>query len=273
VGATGYSIACARAEESKRDDRLFDDPFAELFASTGPGVSAMLDFEQHSQKELEDIIAFGAVTQFAFAVRTRFFDDVLLRASDTCPQVVIVAAGLDARAFRLPWPMQTRLFELDMPAVLEFKQNILQSADASPTCRRTVVAADLSDDWRPLLLKAGFDPSVPSAWLAEGLMLYLTSEQAESLLLNVGGLSSAGSQLSFEHGPYADDELLDRVVSTHAIRGSAATWNGGLTDDPAAWLDSHGWDTTSRDIAEVGRVLGREPPPHVAVDLILGTRR
>jgi len=273
VGATGYTVACRRAEESERADRLFDDPFASVFAATGSGTSAAIDFGQHSQQQIEDLIAFGAITEFAFAVRTRFFDDVLLAASGTCPQVVLLAAGLDARAFRLKWPAGTRVFELDLPAVLEFKEQVLESVDAEPTCVRTAAVADLAGDWKTALLDTGFDPAIATAWLAEGLMLYLSSEEAEALLSNVTELSSANSLLTFEHGAYADDLLLDRVVTTHAMRAAVSTWKGGLRVDPAAWLHARGWIATTHALADVGAGLGRDPPRHIAVDLVVATRQ
>ncbi len=272
VGATGYNVACWRAEESARADRLFDDPLAAVFASRGPGLTSMLDVSQHTETEIVDLIAFGAITQYAFAVRTRFFDDFLLAAATACAQVVLLAAGLDARAFRLPWPDGTHLFEVDLPAVLDFKADVLSTAGAASTCARTAVAADLAGDWSSALLDAGLDPDVPTAWLAEGLMLYLSSEEAEALLSRIGQLSPAGSRLSFEHGPYADDELLDRVVTTRAMRPAVATWKGGLRIPPGTWLDARGWASTTDSLAGIGSGLGREAPPHTAVDLVVATR-
>jgi methyltransferase (TIGR00027 family) len=273
VAGTGYSIACSRAAESRREDRLFEDSFAALFEAAGPGAAATYNLEGHTEAEILDLIAFGAVTSFAFAVRTRFFDEFLLEASATCPQVVLVAAGLDARAFRLDWPSSTRLYELDVPPVFAFKEEVLAASNPPSTCARTVVGVDLADDWAPTLLETGFDPDLPTAWLAEGLMLYLTTTQAESLISTIGDLAAPASQLAFEHGPYGDEELLRRVTATRALAPAAATWHRGFDGEPAAWLHEHGWEAIVRDIADIGADLGRPAPPHVVVDLITAIRR
>ncbi|MER6798560.1 SAM-dependent methyltransferase, partial [Amycolatopsis mediterranei] len=177
VSRTAIGVAALRAYESRRPDRLFDDPYAAAFFEAGrsalPGTSP-----EGPQAGL------GAMFYPQVVIRTRFYDDYLLGAG--CAQVVLLAAGLDTRAFRLAWPDGTRLFELDLPEVLAFKDEVLGRHGAEPACARVVVPADLREDWAAALREAGFDPAVPTAWLAEGLLMYLTPEEAERLLTTVG---------------------------------------------------------------------------------------
>ena len=88
-------------------------------------------------------------------------------------QIVIPAAGLDSRAYRLAWPDGTVVFELDQPQVLEFKHEVLAGSGDAPTAERREIAVDLRDDWPQALRRSGFDPSRPSAWIVEGLLVYL----------------------------------------------------------------------------------------------------
>jgi methyltransferase (TIGR00027 family) len=129
--------------------------------------------------------------------RTRYFDDFLKRAtsSSSIRQVVLLAAGLDARAYRLPWPEQTTVFELDQSAVLLYKDEVLRSAGARPACTRQAIAADIAGDWTGPLSRAGFHPDRPTCWLLEGILFYLPSEIVESLLAAVSRLSPQGCWL------------------------------------------------------------------------------
>jgi hypothetical protein len=114
----------------------------------------------------------GAVFHVHGVIRTRFFDDYLTAAiAARCHQVVLLAAGLDTRALRLAWPAGTRVFEIDLPGVLSFKDSVLAAQGAVPRCERIKVPADLCTDWTAALAEAGFDRSTPAAWLAEGLLI------------------------------------------------------------------------------------------------------
>jgi O-methyltransferase involved in polyketide biosynthesis len=131
---------------------------------------------------------------------TPFYDQHVLRAvEDGCRQVALVAAGLDSRAFRLGLPRDVTVFELDQPAVLDFKQAVLDQHDAVPTCNRVPVRVDLADDWAPALLAARFDPAWPTLWIAEGLLMYLSSADAGRLLATVTRLSTPGSRFTGEY--------------------------------------------------------------------------
>ena len=93
------------------------------------------------------------------AVRTKFFDEFFLDATKAgIKQAVILASGLDSRAYRLTWPAGTVVYEVDQPQVIEFKTRTLAELGAAPTADRRVVAIDLRDDWPAALRAAGFDP-------------------------------------------------------------------------------------------------------------------
>lgn len=163
VGMTALGAAALRAFESGRADRLFNDPYAPAFVAAAPGIlpgtSTADNFgESGPMGPLAEVFV-HAVT------RTRFFDDYLLAATGAgCGQVVLVAAGLDTRAFRLAWPDGVRLFELDQPDVLAFKERVLADQAARPRCARTAVPVDLRTEWAESLVSAGFDRTVRTAW-------------------------------------------------------------------------------------------------------------
>ncbi len=192
VGATATAVAASRAAASRGPDPLIDDPYAEaLVAAVGiDHLSAMA----RGDAEVDD----GA--REYIAVRTRFFDDALTDAvAAGVRQVVILASGLDTRAYRLDWPAGTTVFELDQPQVVEFKTRVLADAGAAPRARRVAIGVDLRDDWPQALRANGFDPSQPSAWIAEGLLIYLPPDAQDRLLDDIGELSAPGSVLATEH--------------------------------------------------------------------------
>ncbi|RZS37668.1 methyltransferase (TIGR00027 family) [Herbihabitans rhizosphaerae] len=239
VGRTALAVAAMRASESARPDRLFDDPYARAFLAAAPDMVEEYRAAANNPTELVTaLIEHGTV-------RTRFFDEYLLKAcAGGCRQVVLLAAGLDTRAFRLPWPDGVRLFEVDTPEVLSFKHRVLDGAGASPTCQRFAVQADLRENWSAALTGQGFDPSVPTAWLAEGLLIYLTAEETAALLGTVGELSTLDSRLAMEHQDDAGISMLDRAHTDPAMAGYAALWRGGLGERLPSWLAEHGWATT-----------------------------
>jgi methyltransferase (TIGR00027 family) len=199
VGATATMVAAQRALSS--DEKLIDDPYAApLVRAVGIDVYVRLvngeipvgedsDFDPRRMAE-------------GMACRTRFYDQFFLGAAQSgVAQAVILASGLDARAYRLPWPSGTVVYEVDMPEVIEFKTLTLSDLGAEPTAERRTVAVDLRDDWATALQAAGFDPKVPSVWSAEGLLLYLPDDAQDALFDNVTALSAPGSRLAFEFVP------------------------------------------------------------------------
>jgi methyltransferase (TIGR00027 family) len=199
VGATATMVAAQRSLAT--DAGLIDDPFAgPLVRAVGIDVyTRLVNGEIPVTEEHEfDPERMGR----GMAVRTRFYDDYFLAATrGGIRQAVIVAAGLDSRAYRLPWPDGTVVYEVDLPDVIEFKTSTLKGLGAEPTAERRTVAVDLRDDWPAALQAAGFDPQAPSAWSAEGLVVYLPPEAQDALFGNITALSAPGSQVASEFVP------------------------------------------------------------------------
>ncbi|GAA3431527.1 SAM-dependent methyltransferase [Kutzneria kofuensis] len=239
VSKTALGVARVRAVESERPDRLFDDPWAAKFCAARPD-----QVPAGERTPLSLAFAFHAI------IRTRFYDDYLLASG--CRQVVLLAAGLDSRAFRLDWPAGTSLYELDLPRVLAFKETVL--ADAEPRCRRTVVPADLRENWAEALQDRGFRPEEPTAWLAEGLLIYLTPEDADRLLSTVTALSAEGSRIAFERG---DRSYQDQALNSPSMQRYSALWKGGLDRPAREWLTEHGWQPTEHALGPIAESYGR----------------
>jgi methyltransferase (TIGR00027 family) len=254
VSETALGAAEMRAEESSRPDRLFDDPYAGAFVAAAPPLFPDLP-------SLDDDPGLAALKDeflAGMAIRTRFYDEFLATACAAgSRQVVLLAAGLDTRAFRLDWPPNTRVFELDLPKLFTFKEAVLEQQGATPGCARTVVAVDLRDDWPAQLVAAGFDRGVPSAWTAEGLLAYLANDDAERLLARVGELSATGSELSFEYDDFAADSTLSQLRAMPGMQEVASMWEGGLIEQPAKWLSGHGWQVGTHDRAALAQSYRR----------------
>lgn len=250
VGATSLGVAMVRAAESERPDRLFNDPLASAFVAAAPDLFP----EARTPVEGEQK-SVGAAFGMHAIIRTRFYDEYLLAAG--AGQVVLTAAGLDARAFRIPWPDGTHVFEVDLPAVLAFKEDVLAARHAMPSCVRTVVPVDLREDWPTALCEAGFDEHRPTAWLMEGLLIYLSADEADRLLTNVDSLSAPGSQLAFESSSDATSDLLDKAHTTPGMLKYVTMWRGGLGVDPVTWLADHGWEPTRHKLDELAATYGR----------------
>jgi methyltransferase (TIGR00027 family) len=210
VGATALAVAAFRAVATGATDPLIRDPFAHLLVA--PAGSAWARLASPDLSWLDDDKPGQRAHQLSCvyqAVRTHFFDEYFHAAVGTgIGQVVILAAGLDARAYRLDWPAGTTVYEIDLPEVLKYKTGVLESAGAVPKATRYSVPADLRADWPAALLAAGFDRTQPAAWLAEGLLPYLSAEAEDRLFAMITALSASGSQIAveaFSLGP-GDDE-------------------------------------------------------------------
>jgi methyltransferase (TIGR00027 family) len=250
VARTAQWMAAERARESARPDRLFDDPYAETFAGT------------EGWALLDRMAAPGGGTGFAIPIRTRFFDDALRRAvAAGVRQVVLLAAGMDARAFRLDLPAGLRVYELDRPELLALKETRVAELGARPRCARTVVGVDLAGEWADGLVAAGLGTG-PTLWLAEGLLPYLDAAAVHRLFAAVTRLSAPGDRLltdvtgqSFLTSPY-----LAAWLKRFADNGMP--WRFG-TDDPRALLAGHGWDADVTRCGDEGAHFGRWPWPPV----------
>ena len=278
VGSTAVGVAVALATENDRPDALFHDPL--------PGEFVRAVGESQALWSSPDSEVLRRVMGDYLALRTRFFDDLLIAAAgEGCTQVVVVAAGLDTRAFRLPWPAGTVLFEVDRADVLEVKQSVITDRGATPTCDRRVVTADLREDWATALLGSGFDPARPTAWLVEGLIGYLSAAEADSLFTEIGRLSAPGSRLGLEH-------VTRQMLETDATRSEIARggdgglqllsslWRNESTATPQEWVAGHGWEPRTQDLVELAAQHRRPVPlafdarlPGTATALLMSGQR
>ncbi|MFI1585009.1 SAM-dependent methyltransferase [Embleya sp. NPDC020630] len=268
IARTSIEATYVRAEESRRPDRLFDDPFAPLFIAAS---------EQHESDpaEVEARATWKQILSFNVIVRTRFFDEYLLAATEAgCRQVVLVGAGLDARAYRLDWPAGVHLYEIDLGDLLDFKNEVLDAADARPRCARDVLMTDLrDDDWPARLVAGGFDPTAPTAWLVEGVLGYLTADEAARLLGMIGDLSASGSRMSFEHANLDKSAFLAEAKAVPGLAEIAAMAKGGLGEGTMPWLGENGWDARLLDRADVAASYGRQAQGRSNGGLLTAVRR
>jgi methyltransferase (TIGR00027 family) len=269
VGATATGVAVGRALASRGTDPLINDPFAEpLVRAVGVDFFTRLASGELNPAEVDDKAEFGMQRmRDMMAVRTRFFDDFFIEATNAgIRQAVILASGLDARAYRLPWPTGTTVYEIDQPQVIEFKTATLTELGAAPTAELRAVAIDLRHDWASGLRAAGLDPSKPTAWSAEGLLPFLPPDAQDALLDNITVLSAAGSRLATENLPDAS-----RSVPMMADRMREATdrwrehgfdvemtdlWYAGDRNDVVEYLNAHGWAATATPVTELTAAQG-----------------
>lgn len=217
VGSTALFVATARALEAQKSDPLVVDPYAEAFCrAVGGSWADVLDgkLPDHKLKSTD----FGEHFVNFQGARTKYFDEYFRRAAAAgARQVVILAAGLDSRAYRLPWPDGTTVFELDRPQVLDFKREVLASHGAQPRALRREIAVDLRDDWPQALRDSGFDAAAPSAWIAEGLLIYLPATAQERLFTGIDALAGRRSHVAVEDGaPMGPDEYAAKVEEERA---------------------------------------------------------
>lgn len=247
LGRTALATAAARAIETNRQGGLVRDPFAEGFVRR---ANPSIPMPTKLNEEVDGSSAFERhwdITAIAVGVRTRFFDDYFEDAwQDGLIQAVILAAGLDARAFRLKWPSGAVLFEVDKPGMHEFKEQVLREQQIEPRCQRRTVANDLRDDWLSGLIDQGFDPSVPTVWLAEGLMAYLSRDDENRLLDSVQAVCSDGSRVAFDHPADVDVLKKDtRRANSQYGFDLAALLAAEPDKDPAGYLRSRGWQVAT----------------------------
>ena len=267
VGATATMVAASRAVASQGPDALLDDPLAEpLVRAVGLEpfiriVDGQVDFE-------DDPLFNRKARTEQITVRTRFFDDFFTGATkDGVRQAVILASGLDTRAYRMPWPAGTVVYEIDQPQVIAFKTDTLAGLGATPTAERRAIAIDLRDDWPAALREGGFDVTQPTAWSAEGLLPYLPPEAQDRLFDNITGLSAPGSRLATEHVPDPNafsDERLQRISERWQRFGfnlnAADLFYRGERNVVADYLTEHGWRVTAHPARELYARNGFEFP-------------
>lgn len=276
VGATATMIAAGRAMATRDPRHLIDDPFAEplvravgieFFVKMIDGEVEASPFGDSTPERVEAMIN-------GMAMRTKFFDEYLVRATaGGIRQAVILASGLDSRAYRLPWPSGTVVYEIDQPKVVEFKTRVLADLGARPAAERRTVGIDLREDWPSALKAAGFDPTAPTAWLAEGLLIYLPPEAQDRLFDTITGLSTPGSAAATEYVPGIMDFDADKareMSSNLRDRGLDLDMPSLVYAGPRShvmeYLETKGWAVTGVPGGELFRRNGLVRPDRDGYD-------
>jgi methyltransferase (TIGR00027 family) len=268
VGATALSVARARVAETAADCPLYTDPYAHFFLEAAAEAGWQSPFGDDPER-MQGMAAY-------MASRTKNFDEFFTTAgANGIDQVVILAAGLDTRAWRLPWINGTVVFELDQPKVLEFKGQVLAGHGARPDPEYHPVPIDLRHDWPKALQQNGFDPSKPTAWSAEGLLPYLRATDQDRLFERIDSLSDTGSRIAVEaFGPdFYSAELLARRRERMAKARKAAEdagrppipdpsrlWYFEPRTDVRQWLAGVGWEVTTISAQELMEHYQRPAP-------------
>ena len=282
VGATAVMVALARAAETASVDPLIRDQFAEPLVSTPELEGVREQVAAWWAPEPDDGSEDGADPDFTVdsqhminyqAVRTHFFDAYFADAVATgIRQVVLLAAGLDSRAYRLDWPAGTTVYEIDLPKVLDYKAETLAGHGAKPIANRRAVPVDLRHDWPQALRDAGFDATQPTAWLAEGLLPFLPGAAQEAMFASIDLLSGSGSRVAVEIFG-VDEEKREEAEKKWAqlrakreARGEDTSFNPFdlWFDDEGRpecgdWFAAHGWTTRSVNARDEALRLGRPP--------------
>ena len=270
VGATATMVAAARAVATEDADPIISDPFAaplvravgiDFFTRVVDGEITPTDTGDNGNVELQTLTD-------SLAVRTRFFDEFFINAAAAgIGQAVILAAGLDARAYRLAWPTGSVVYEVDQPKVVAFKTQTMARLGAEPTAQRRTVSVDLRDDWPAALRDSGFDDTKPSAWSAEGLLMYLPPEAQDRLFDHITVLSAPGSQLATEYHPDTGPTMAERGQAMNerwADLGCDVDLSGlfyeGERNNVADYLSDRGWQVTARNRRELFGEYGRVFP-------------
>ena len=266
VGATATMVAAARAVATKADNPLINDQFAEpLVRAVGVDFLTRWAAGELAGADVDEDDSAWKLQQMpdAMAARTRFFDTFFHEATQAgIRQAVILASGLDARAYRLDWPTDMTVFEVDQPEVIAFKTKTLAELGATPTTDRRTVAIDLRNDWPAALVEAGFDRSQPTAWIAEGLLGYLPPEAQDRLLDNISALSADGSRLATEAIPDMSD--VDHEQAREMMRKATDKWRAhgfdlefselgyeGDRNDVAVYLNTLGWRSAGKPMSQL----------------------
>ncbi|MFI5715525.1 SAM-dependent methyltransferase [Nocardia sp. NPDC051750] len=262
VGLTALGVATFRALESAAPDPLIQDSYAELFVRAA-GEPKFMDI-------LADppTLAGAPLVPGFMGIRTKFFDEFFLSSvADGITQAVILAAGLDARAYRLDWPPGTIVYEIDQPDVLEFKNRVLAEHSATPRTEHRTVAVDLRSDWPAALAAAGADPAAPTAWSAEGLLPYLPGAAQDALFAHIGELSPAGSRIAVEAAPAdAASSGLAEIETKYLNKNPfgdidpAELFYYDDRTDPEQWLRDHGWSVHAATPADLAATYGVSLP-------------
>jgi methyltransferase (TIGR00027 family) len=279
VGSTALFVAAARALEARIADPLAVDEYAAVFCRAAGGRWADVVNGEDTDSKLTSA-DFGTHFVAFQAARTRYFDDYFTRAAAAgVRQIVMLAAGLDSRAYRLSWPDRTVVYELDQPAVLDFKRAVLDDHGATARARRVEVAVDLRDDWASALRQAGFDPDAPAAFIAEGLLIYLPATAQGDLFRGIDALAAPGSHAGIEEGDPLPAPAYEAAKSAEeADTDSDGTFFRLIYNQQFAkaadWFGDHGWDARATPLADQISGLGRPlPEPGSQSDVMVRSNR
>jgi methyltransferase (TIGR00027 family) len=274
VGATATMVAAARAMATTAENALINDPFAEpLVRAVGVDFFTRLVTGELRPEDLDsdsESVGMQRMTD-NMAVRTKFFDEFFVSATEGgIRQAVILASGLDSRAYRLAWPAGTTVYEIDQPDVIEFKTRTLAELGAEPTAERRTVAMDLRYDWPSALIEEGFDPNQPTAWSAEGLLGYLPPDAQDRLLDTITELSAPGSRVAVESVPTTDPD--DHEKAIERMKAVSDRWRDhgfdldfvelvylGDRNEAASYLGDHGWQLSRNSVNELFAANGLPP--------------
>jgi methyltransferase (TIGR00027 family) len=266
VGATATAVAASRAMASQNPDALLNDPWADPLVRA-VGIDTFVKLIDGETGHTDDPLLNRRAMNEQITVRTRFFDDFFVQAVESgIRQAVILASGLDTRAYRLPWPADTTVFEIDQPQVIAFKTRTLADLGAEPTAERTTVAIDLREDWPAALVEAGFDAKLPTAWSAEGLLVYLPPDAQDRLFDNIVALSASGSRIATEHMDLRNipadwaDRLTERSRRIGSNINLAELFYSGDRNAAADYLKDHGWHIDVQTTSQIYAANGFELP-------------
>jgi methyltransferase (TIGR00027 family) len=268
VGSTALFVAAARALEAQKPDPSAVDPYAEVFCRAVGGEWADLLDGNASEHALKT--EFGEHFVNFQGVRTNYFDAYFAKAAAAgVHQIVLLAAGLDSRSYRLDWPDGSVVFELDQPQVLEFKRAVLDAYGAVPAAERREIAVDLRNDWPRALRDNGFDPAMPSAWIAEGLLIYLPATAQHQLFTGIDALAAPASHAAVEEGTPMDAQAFEAAreqernsaLDNPAGRGPFFQLIYNEQHAPAAqWFGNRGWRADAIALTDYLRSVGRPVP-------------
>jgi methyltransferase (TIGR00027 family) len=274
VGATATMVAAARAIATTAENALINDPFADpLVRAVGVDFFTRLVTGELRPEDLDsdsESVGMQRMTD-NMAVRTKFFDEFFVSATEGgIRQAVILASGLDSRAYRLTWPAGTTVYEIDQPDVIEFKTRTLAELGAEPSAERRTVAMDLRYDWPSALIEEGFDPNQPTAWSAEGLLGYLPPGAQDRLLDTITELSAFGSRVAVESVPTIDPT--DHEKAMERMKAASDRWRDhgfdldfaelvylGDRNEAATYLGDHGWQLSRSSVNELFAANGLPP--------------
>lgn len=257
VSLTAVAMAQDRRVETERPAGLISDPLAAAFVEAA--VPAVAGSPLRWVADGQTLKDFCPPMGDWVALRTRYLDDYAIRvAHGGIRQVVLPAAGLDARAFRLRWPPATTLYEIDMAELVAFKEHVLAAADVTARCTRIAIPTDLRGDWASALLAQGFRPDQPSLWLVEGLLMYLDS--SGEFMRGLGRLAAAGSRLVLDHAYSSALRNKDFARGRQALAENGSSF-GETVDAAVAWLGGHGWDATLAAPEDIIAGTNRALPP------------